>query len=82
MEVIKEIKASVAQLKQGIERDLMIRRYQKWQQGQVPIEDALLDFLVKIRTYIVTSWRSVVKRSLDMIQPIEVQITCADLSMT
>src|SRR5947207_1646635 len=51
------LKKSVHELKVSVERDLVIRRYQKWMHGEVPFEDRLVDSFVKFRSYFLISWR-------------------------
>lgn len=60
-----EFKTGSAELRKLVERDLMLRRYQKWTQGQTPWEDRVVDQLVKVVTLVETSWRAILKRILD-----------------
>ena len=62
-----EIKASLAEMRKSLERDWVIRRYQKWMQGEELFEDRVKDFVTKVKTQFVTSWRFLVKRNLDVL---------------
>ncbi|MDA9101196.1 sugar transferase [Omnitrophica bacterium] len=64
--MLNELKSDMTEFKNSIERDMMIRRYQKWSVGEMTVEDRLVDLGIKMRTQFVTSWRKVVKRSLDI----------------
>lgn len=64
--MLSEIKSDMSELKANIQRDLMLRRYQRWSAGELTLEDRLLDLTITARTLIVTSWRRAIKRSLDV----------------
>ncbi|MCM8775340.1 MAG: sugar transferase [Candidatus Omnitrophica bacterium] len=57
---------SACEFKKALERDWMLRRYYKWSHGQVPVEDRILDGMERIKLEIITSWRLMVKRLLDI----------------
>src|SRR5690349_5127297 len=61
-----EIRSVAREFKASIERDLVLRRYHKWMQGEVPVEDRVLDFAAKVKARVMVSWRAVIKRGLDL----------------
>lgn len=62
----EEFKSAATEYKKSIERDLMIRRYHLWSQGMTPWEDRVLDDLARVKVLIVTSWRTAIKRVMDI----------------
>lgn len=48
-----------------MQRDRVLRRYQKLMQGEVLIEDRIVDFMVKVKSHFLISWRLGAKRLLD-----------------
>jgi exopolysaccharide biosynthesis polyprenyl glycosylphosphotransferase len=62
----KEFKISATEFKKVLERDLLLRRYQMLIEGETPFEDKIIDNFTKVQTLVVTSWRSLVKRYLDL----------------
>lgn len=60
-----DLKSAVQEFKTSIERDWVLRRYHKLMQGEVPVEDRILDAAVKAKTHVLISWRFGVKRLLD-----------------
>ena len=61
-----ELKSEAKELKATLRRDWALRRYQKWMQGQVPVEDQIFDAVVKAKSHVVMSWRAMIKRGLDV----------------
>jgi exopolysaccharide biosynthesis polyprenyl glycosylphosphotransferase len=61
-----EVKVAAGEFKKELERDFILRRYQKWLEGELPWEDRVMDAFVKAKTHLVTSWRSFAKRVLDI----------------
>jgi exopolysaccharide biosynthesis polyprenyl glycosylphosphotransferase len=61
-----DLKSAIREFKTSLERDWVLRRYQQLMQGQVPMEDRIIDFAVKVKSHVVISWRLGVKRMLDM----------------
>jgi len=60
------LKSSIGEFKTDLERDYMIRRYQKIVHGSVPIEERIGDLITHSYVYLVTSWRLFIKRTLDL----------------
>lgn len=61
-----EILANMKEIRTMVERDLVLRRYHMWMQGQTPFEDRLMDLVTKIRFQFLASWRSMMKRTFDI----------------
>lgn len=57
---------SFSDFKTELKREWMMRRYQKLTQGEVMLEEKVMGFFIHIKTHLVVSWRSVVKRTLDI----------------
>lgn len=68
MEVIRwtEVQNSLTEMTADIQRDYMLRRYQKFIKGQLPIEERVVDVITHFYIYLVTSWRNFLKRTLDL----------------
>ncbi len=75
------LKSSMREFKVSFERDLVLRRYQKWMQGEVPVEDKLVDAYAKVRTQFVISWRHGIKRVLDLVVSSIGTLLCAPLML-
>ena len=60
-----DLKSSVREFKTSLERDWVLRRYQKLMQGEVPVEDQILDAVIKVKSQVLISWRLITKRFLD-----------------
>jgi hypothetical protein len=61
-----DVKTSITAMKRDVERDYLLRRYQKIVVGDLPWEEKLWD---NTRTYyevFTASWRSFAKRALDL----------------
>lgn len=61
-----DLKSVMREMKASLQHDWVLRRYQKLMQGEVPVEDQMIDFLVKAKSQVTLSWRQGVKRVLDM----------------
>ncbi len=61
-----ELVQSAGEFRKTLERDWMLRRYQKWTHGQTTWEDRLMDSAERTRIQLITSWRIGVKRFLDV----------------
>jgi exopolysaccharide biosynthesis polyprenyl glycosylphosphotransferase len=61
-----EFKETFNELNISLQRDMVRRRYQMWMQGQVPMEDRLMDTFAKFKTQTVQFWRMILKRALDV----------------
>lgn len=64
--ITRTAKSNLKEFKKAIQRDLMLRRYQMWTQGRIPVEDKILDFFAKVNTRTVASLRIFLKRALDI----------------
>jgi len=62
-----EIKSDAIEFKRTLERDMLLRRYHKWSNGESTFEDRVASQIIKVKTIVITSWRAAVKRSLDSI---------------
>ena len=62
-----ELKLEAVEFKKIIERERMLRRYQRMLEGRLPLADRIHGALAKVRTQLETSWRGTVKRSLDIV---------------
>jgi len=60
------MKSAIQELKANLERDYLLRRYQKLVSGQIPLEDRLIDAAAKVYIQSILSWRVFVKRALDI----------------
>lgn len=61
-----DFKAEAIEMKKSIEREMMLRRFEKFTNGQTPWEEAALSAVTTARAYMLASWRKVVKRFLDI----------------
>lgn len=66
-----EIRSEVVELKQFVQRDLMVRhylrRYQKLSEGETPVEDQVVNVIAKARETFLSSWRASMKRTVDIV---------------
>jgi len=60
-----DLKVSAWDFRKTLERDFMLRRYQKWTKGQSTWDENLLDGAVRLKERLVTSWRLLFKRTMD-----------------
>lgn len=58
---------SIRDFKSDLQRDLLMRRYQKWSRGESLMEDRIMDLFHKYKVQFVSSWRGVFKRSCDAV---------------
>lgn len=79
MKATDEIKVNLLEMKKSLERDLVIRRYQKWMQGEILFEDRVRDYVIKVKTQFVTSWRFLVKRNLDVLMALAALIVASPI---
>ena len=64
---ILEDQTTLGNLRHNIELQLFIRRYEKALEGKLPFEETLWVSSTKIMTFINVSWRTFIKRTLDLI---------------
>lgn len=60
------MKSALQEFKMNLERDYLLRRYQKLVNGQIPFEDRLRENATKTYVQFITSWRIFVKRAFDI----------------
>lgn len=61
------LRNSAIAIKKELERDFLLRRYHKLLEGRSGWDEKLIESLIRIKTLLVTSWRSIVKRILDVL---------------
>lgn len=65
-----EIRSEVVELKKFVERDLAVRqflrRYQNMVEGEMTVEERIVNVFEKARAMFLVSWRSSIKRMLDI----------------
>lgn len=64
---IQEIRSTGLEMRKSIEIDLMLRRYQKSINGQIAFEERIQEMGVTAWSVLKNSWRSIIKRSLDVV---------------
>lgn len=64
---IQEIRSTGLEMRKAIEIDLMLRRYQKSINGQIAFEERIQEMGVNAWSVLKNSWRSIIKRSLDVV---------------
>lgn len=61
------MKSALEELKMNLERDYLLRRYQKLVSGEIPFEDRLIEAFTRTYVVVLTSWRAFIKRTFDIL---------------